>query len=130
MSQDTSGTTSSNPAPAPTRNERKACWDHRDRYYDCLTKNEIAIPPGTDMSDGRGPFGKAAAEEQARKQTKFEDDLRNDPCVDLRVEYERNCAKSWIDYFNKRRVLEQRQKLMYAQGSEAGDASKGANFKR
>ncbi|PWZ01297.1 hypothetical protein BCV70DRAFT_71429 [Testicularia cyperi] len=108
------------PAPAPTRSERKACWSHRDQYFTCLTKSNVTIPPGTDMSDGRGPIGKSAKEEQERlareKNLSAEEARRNDPCIKERDGYEQNCARSWVDYFNKRRVLEERQRMMYAQG--------------
>lgn len=149
------------PAPAPTRNERKACWSHRDSYFSCLTQKGITVPPGTDMSDGRGPIGKAAKEEQERlereKKLSAEEARKQDPCIQERQGYETNCARSWVrintdfnrtpltigpsdhsifanspifallpaffciqvDYFNKRRVLEERQRMMYAQ-ADAG----------
>ncbi|GAC72232.1 uncharacterized protein PSANT_04131 [Moesziomyces antarcticus] len=110
---------STEPAPAPTRDERKACWSHRDVYFACLTQKGVRVPPGTDMSDGRGPIGKAAKEEQEaleREKAITADEARKqDPCLEARQGYEANCARSWVDYFNKRRVLEQRQKMMYEQ---------------
>lgn len=88
------------PAPAPTRNERKACWSHRDSYFACLTRNGVTIPPGTDMSDGRGPVGKAAKEEQERlereKKQTVEEARKQDPCLSERQGYETNCARSWV----------------------------------
>nr|CDI53111.1 conserved hypothetical protein [Melanopsichium pennsylvanicum 4] len=88
------------PAPAPTRNERKACWSHRDSYFACLTQKGVTIPPGTDMSDGRGPIGKAAKEEQERlereKKMTVEEARRQDPCLQEREGYEINCARSWV----------------------------------
>lgn len=75
------------------------------------------------MSDGRGPVGKAAKEEQERlakeKKQTSEEARKQDPCLAERQGYESNCARSWVDYFNKRRVLEERQKMMYAQ-AESG----------
>ncbi|SJX62405.1 uncharacterized protein SRS1_13252 [Sporisorium reilianum f. sp. reilianum] len=107
------------PAPAPTRNERKACWSHRDSYFSCLTQKGVVVPPGTDMKDGRGPIGKAAKEEQEKlekeKKQTVEEARKQDPCLSQRQGYETNCARSWVDYFNKRRVLEERQKMMYQQ---------------
>ncbi|KAK0534648.1 hypothetical protein OC842_002578 [Tilletia horrida] len=107
-----SSSSSSAPPAAPTRAERQQCWTHRDAYFDCLTAHNMPIPPGTDMSDGRGPptisereIAKARAE---------------DPCKRERDGFEKNCAKSWADYFRKRRVLEERQKLMYAKDAAAG----------
>lgn len=88
------------PAPAPTRDERKACWSHRDAYFACLTQKGVTIPPGTDMSDGRGPVGKAAKEEQERldreRQVSVEEARRQDPCIEARQGYETNCARSWV----------------------------------
>ncbi|EPQ31941.1 uncharacterized protein PFL1_00140 [Pseudozyma flocculosa PF-1] len=118
-SQD-SGSSGAPATVAPTRSERQACWTHRDAYFGCLTRNKVTIPPGTDMSDGRGAIGKAAKEEQERlqreKNQSVEEARKADPCIQEREGYEQNCARSWIDYFNKRRVLEERQKMMYAQG--------------
>ncbi|PWN18453.1 hypothetical protein BCV69DRAFT_234239, partial [Microstroma glucosiphilum] len=88
----------------PTRSSRQACWDHRDAYFSCLTANSILVPPGTDTSDGRGPPKTANETTAARDE---------DPCKDKRSGYEANCAKSWVDYFNKRRLLEERQRLLY-----------------
>ncbi|UZJ53921.1 hypothetical protein CBS101457_003241 [Exobasidium rhododendri] len=119
---------------APTRSSRQACWSGRDGYYACLTSKSIIVPPGTDMNDGRGPVGKQSAEEtakQAQKTKRLQEDLASDPCLDSRREYEKHCARSWIDYFNKRRVLEERQRLMYEQnkapigsGPAAGNSGK------
>lgn len=90
----------SEPAPAPTRNERKACWSHRDSYFACLTQKGVTVPPGTDMSDGRGPVGKAAKEEQERlereKKQTVEEARKQDPCLAERQGYETNCARSWV----------------------------------
>ncbi|KDN46443.1 hypothetical protein K437DRAFT_256168 [Tilletiaria anomala UBC 951] len=118
---------------APNRQERRACWTSRDAYFNCLTSHDITVPPGTDMSNGRGLVGKAAAEEQKRlereKGESQEKALREDPCVRERGVYEEHCARSWIDYFNKRRVLEERQKLMYAQAEE-GNAARAPSSSR
>lgn len=94
---------------APTRESRQACWSHRDKYFQCLASHDILIPPGTDMSDGRGP-PKAPRETTTERET--------DPCIQHRSGYEKNCAQSWVEYFNKRRVMEERQKLMYAQSGQ------------
>ena len=91
---------SAEPAPAPTRNERKACWSHRDAYFACLTSKGVTIPPGTDLSDGRGPVGKSAKQEQERleRENKLtaEEARRQDPCIEARKGYEENCARSWV----------------------------------
>ena len=68
------------------------CWTARDAYFDCLTSKGVTIPPGTDMSDGRGLVGKAAAEDQKRAPKSTD----ADPCQPQRAEYEAHCAKSWV----------------------------------
>lgn len=35
---------SSNDSAAPSRSERKACWDSRDRYFGCLDKAGVSVP--------------------------------------------------------------------------------------
>ncbi|KZT73580.1 hypothetical protein DAEQUDRAFT_721644 [Daedalea quercina L-15889] len=75
------------PDPA-SRNDRQKCWDSRDAYFTCLDGANV-VKPGDESSVCDGP--KAA--------------------------YERNCAKSWIDYFNKRRVLAEQQQGILAQAN-------------
>lgn len=62
------------------------------------------MPPGTDMSDGRGPVGKAAADEQKRLERERgesrEKALQTDPCKDLRGAYEEHCARSWVRHLS------------------------------
>ncbi|WFD33649.1 hypothetical protein MCUN1_000462 [Malassezia cuniculi] len=102
---------------APTRANRKQCWDARDAYYACLLKHDIIAPPGTDMSDVKGPLatGKFAdATDAQTRQKKLEEARANDPCAKLRDTYEGSCLPSWVEYFNKRRILEERQKVFYA----------------
>lgn len=52
------------------------------------------------MSDGRGPIGKAAKEEQERlareRKVTFEEARSQDPCSKERDGYEQNCARSWV----------------------------------
>ncbi|WFC94448.1 hypothetical protein MBRA1_001078 [Malassezia brasiliensis] len=102
-----------------SRSSRQRCWESRDVYYACLTKNGIHAPPGTDMSGTPGPLGRGAFRDPPRSEAervqKAADERKNDPCTPLRNEYEGNCAKSWVDYFNKRRVLDERQKQFYAE---------------
>jgi len=67
----------------PDRNERQACWDARDAYFGCLDEKGIIAP---------GDEGRA--------------------CLVNKKAFERDCVKSWVVYFAKRRVMEARQKLM------------------
>lgn len=55
--------------PAPTRQERKACWKGRDLYFGCLDKAGVV---------------EAGAE--------------NGACSRELSEYENNCAKSWVSW--------------------------------
>lgn len=79
------------------------------------------------MSDTKGPLGQGKFAEPPRSAAErakiAEEERRTDPCVTERNAYEGSCAHSWvrcwptnrlIDYFNKRRVLEERQKTFYA----------------
>lgn len=95
-------------------------------YFECLSKHNIFAPPGTDMSGTPGPLGRGAFADpprsEAERQQKAADERARDPCAPLRDVYESSCAKSWvrgmliqIEYFNKRRVLDERQKQFYAE---------------
>lgn len=52
------------------------------------------------MSDGRGPVGKAAKEEQERlerdRRLTADEARKQDPCIEARRGYETNCARSWV----------------------------------
>ncbi|PWN26289.1 hypothetical protein BDZ90DRAFT_210890, partial [Jaminaea rosea] len=85
----------------PTRTNRTACWAGRDAYFSCLDAHQLIIPPGN--AGGSGGVEGAGKGVLGRSE---------DPCAKERDGYEGNCAKSWVDYFNKRRVLEERQKRM------------------
>lgn len=60
----------STPTEAPSREQRKACWDSRDTYYACINKTGVLIAGGNEA-------GEAA-------------------CKRERAEYERHCGKSWV----------------------------------
>ncbi|KAI9067696.1 hypothetical protein FKP32DRAFT_1664096 [Trametes sanguinea] len=77
----------SSETPDPTsRQDRQRCWNSRDAYFACLDANNIVKP---------GDEGSA--------------------CAEAKKKYEQNCAKSWIDYFNKRRVLADQQQGVLTQ---------------
>ncbi|KAL9544044.1 hypothetical protein MBANPS3_007831 [Mucor bainieri] len=71
----------------PTRQERKRCWFLRDQYFGCLDKLNITDP--------------TIVEKNPEKATE---------CLELKQGYEEGCMASWVEYFNKRRVLDLRQK--------------------
>ncbi|EPQ53935.1 hypothetical protein GLOTRDRAFT_62394 [Gloeophyllum trabeum ATCC 11539] len=80
----------------PLRQDRQKCWETRDAYFDCLDRAGV-IKAGDEGN-------KCAAENAA---------------------YQENCAKSWIDYFNKRRVLAEQQKgLLTTANVQAQDAKR------
>ncbi|KAK7471234.1 hypothetical protein VKT23_002642 [Stygiomarasmius scandens] len=83
---------------APTRQDRQKCWEARDAYFACL--------------DGIGVV--KAGEEKSKG-----------ACTLEAKNYEENCAKSWIEYFNQRRVIADAQKNRLAQTrTQAEDAKK------
>ncbi|KAL8279560.1 hypothetical protein RQP46_008122 [Phenoliferia psychrophenolica] len=81
------------PAGAPTRSSREECWKHRDAFFGCLDAKNIAVPHGPDHKANGG-------------------------CEKEDKEYQGACAASWVDYFNKRRVLQLRQDLMQKKAAE------------
>ncbi|PSS34011.1 hypothetical protein PHLCEN_2v1915 [Hermanssonia centrifuga] len=82
------------PDPA-LRQDRQKCWDNRDAYFACLDAAGIVKPGDEDNA-----------------------------CAASKVAYEGNCAKSWIDYFNKRRVLAEQQQGVLAQVKNQATAAK------
>ncbi|KAH7871289.1 cytochrome oxidase c subunit VIb-domain-containing protein [Lentinula edodes] len=81
-----------------TREDRSKCWEARDKYFACLDRVGV-LKPGDEKKDGA-----CASEDKA---------------------YEQNCAKSWIEYFNQRRVIADAQKDRLAQAN-----TQAANSKR
>ncbi|KAF9922541.1 hypothetical protein FBU30_007327 [Linnemannia zychae] len=67
----------------PSRADRQNCWKARDAYFECLDKANVVDPSKPEAAN---------------------------ICQDLRAVYEKGCMKSWVDYFNKRRVLAVEQK--------------------
>ncbi|EAU85237.1 hypothetical protein CC1G_06253 [Coprinopsis cinerea okayama7 len=64
-----------------TRQNRQQCWDARDAYFACLDRQGVV---------------KAGEEGNA--------------CASENKAYHENCAKSWIEYFNQRRIIADAQK--------------------
>ncbi|KIK60244.1 hypothetical protein GYMLUDRAFT_43983 [Collybiopsis luxurians FD-317 M1] len=73
-----------------TREDRQKCWEARDRYFACLDSVGV-VKAGEEQSSGA-----CGSENQA---------------------YEKNCARSWIEYFNQRRVIAEAQKDRLAQAN-------------
>ncbi|KDE05262.1 hypothetical protein MVLG_04397 [Microbotryum lychnidis-dioicae p1A1 Lamole] len=97
-STSTSALPAGSPSSIPDRSARQACWDHRDAYFGCLEKNGVIVP-GAEKEKGL--------------------------CQNEREGYEARCAQSWVDYFNKRRLLQLRQDRMNAQQAEQLKAQGG-----
>ncbi|EJT45142.1 hypothetical protein A1Q2_05207 [Trichosporon asahii var. asahii CBS 8904] len=82
------------PGQAPTRAQRKLCWENRDAYFACLDQNGIMQADDGELGDKAGV------------------------CKDFRKAYEGACGKSW------RRVLEIRsQKTLEAAAAQRGEAA-------
>ncbi|KAL7412781.1 cytochrome oxidase c subunit VIb-domain-containing protein [Mrakia frigida] len=89
------------PAPsAPSRQERKLCWGGRDRYFACLDAAGV-VEAG---KEGRGT------------------------CETEGKEYEANCAKSWIHYFNERRIQEARLRARFIADEARGVDVRGLRY--
>ncbi|GAA5830847.1 hypothetical protein JCM11251_001096 [Rhodosporidiobolus azoricus] len=86
---------------APDRSARAQCWDSRDRYFGCLEKNGVQVP----------------GQEEGK-------------CTQEDGDYRAKCAASWVDYFNKRRVLQLRQDMMERKAAEQVSAMGGVGAKQ
>ncbi|KAK6461289.1 putative cytochrome c oxidase subunit Vib [Scheffersomyces coipomensis] len=64
----------------PNKAKRQVCWDSRDKFFACLTENKI------DNSLDAKILSKVDKQ-----------------CGDLKVEFENNCVKSWVKYFQEKR---------------------------
>ncbi|KAG0054441.1 hypothetical protein BGZ83_011235 [Gryganskiella cystojenkinii] len=67
----------------PSRKDRQNCWKVRDAYFECLNEAKVLDPSAPEAAN---------------------------VCTKLKEQYEKGCMKSWVEYFNKRRVLEVEQK--------------------
>ncbi|KAI7900585.1 cytochrome c oxidase, subunit VIb [Cokeromyces recurvatus] len=79
----------------PTRAERKHCWFLRDQYFKCLDQLNIMDPSIVDKEPSKASS-----------------------CLELKKNYEEGCMASWVEYFNKRRVLDLRQKQYLAMSEQ------------
>lgn len=85
-------------AVAPSRTERKKCWESRDAYFACLDRNNIL-----DALKDDKPAAKQCGGESAL--------------------FERDCATEWVTYFKKWRVAEHNKKQRLAQLQAQGAQS-------
>ncbi|CAG8492909.1 5195_t:CDS:2 [Gigaspora margarita] len=76
----------------PLREQRETCWKLRDEYFSCLETLSVFDPAKVDT------------DELIKTLVKKSD------CWKKKSAYENACMTSWVDYFNKRRTLEIRQR--------------------
>ncbi|KAI0763331.1 cytochrome oxidase c subunit VIb-domain-containing protein [Trametes elegans] len=82
--------------PDPTsRQDRQRCWESRDAYFACLDAANV-VKPGDEQN----------------------------ACADTKKTYEQSCAKSWIEYFNKRRVLAEQQQGVLTQARTQAETNR------
>ncbi|OLL24455.1 Cytochrome c oxidase assembly factor 6 [Neolecta irregularis DAH-3] len=82
------------PAEAPSRNQRKRCWDARDLFFECLDKNGI-VSPATDLA---APMA---------------------VCGTLWTKFKEDCQSSWVEYFCKKRVIDEQRRTMLEQAAKS-----------
>ncbi|ROW09944.1 hypothetical protein VPNG_06262 [Cytospora leucostoma] len=84
-------------AVAPSRTERKKCWESRDIYFACLDRNGILDAIKDDKAAAKSCGGEA-------------------------VGFEKDCATEWVTYFKKWRVADYNKKkrlaALEAQGAQ------------
>ncbi|ODV79595.1 putative cytochrome c oxidase subunit Vib [Suhomyces tanzawaensis NRRL Y-17324] len=68
------------PKLPPNKSKRKECWESRDQFFECLTKNKIdnSLDP--------------------KEQQNVESN-----CGKLRKEFEGKCVASWVKHFQDKR---------------------------
>lgn len=67
----------------PKRGKRKECWDSRDKFFACLTANNI-----DNLLDA-----------------KVQDKVQSQ-CGDLRRDFEGKCVELWVKYFQEKRFAD------------------------
>lgn len=102
----------------PDREERARCWAARDAYFNCLDEISI-VAPGEEEKLPK--VSQTLRGEQASSHSwsswlpggKDKAEVTKDlaPCAARLMTYSKECPKSWFDYFNKLRILKERQRL-------------------
>lgn len=80
------------PTVPPNKSKRRECWDARDKFFECLTKNNI--------DNSLDPNVKDQVESQ---------------CGSLRATFENRCVESWYKYFQEKRFSEIKKDKYIAQ---------------
>lgn len=81
---------------APDRKSRKLCWEKRDEFFNCLDKINIL--------NSLDPKNLKAVK---------------DNCSSEKSEFEFNCATSWIEYFQEKRVAEYKRQMVIKESNES-----------
>ncbi|ODQ81794.1 hypothetical protein BABINDRAFT_58475 [Babjeviella inositovora NRRL Y-12698] len=74
---------------APNRSARKQCWESRDLFFACLDKSKIenSLAPGADKQVASA-------------------------CAKPLKAFERDCASSWVKYFQEKRYVDIKKERM------------------
>lgn len=84
---------------APNRSKREQCWDSRDIFFSCLDK--IGVENALDKDK--------AVQENIKKQCGKED-----------IQFQKDCAKSWVMYFKEKRNTDIKKERFYKEMEEQG----------
>ncbi|CCK72141.1 Coa6p KNAG_0J00580 [Huiozyma naganishii CBS 8797] len=77
------GRSAESPAASNTRSGRRACWDSRDRFFQCLDALRVVDPQAADVQS-------KVKSECGRERQAFQD----------------SCLHSWFVYFQEKRVAD------------------------
>lgn len=73
----------------PDKQQRKICWDARDKYWECLDSNSIK-----------------------------ESTERSKACVEFRRIFEKSCPPKWVTHFDRKRDYNVFKEKMQKEGFE------------
>ncbi|KAG4305396.1 hypothetical protein PORY_000952 [Pneumocystis oryctolagi] len=82
----------------PTRSQRQHCWEARDVFFQCLDKNFIT----NHLSQDEKNRLICSSEEEA---------------------FKNNCAKSWVEYFEKKRIIDIQKNTFYEKLNKINEES-------
>ncbi|RIA89535.1 cytochrome c oxidase, subunit VIb [Glomus cerebriforme] len=98
-----SSSTSTQSIP-PLRSQRNLCWKLRDDYFECL---ENITPLINNSNNGDKLIIDPIS---VQNDEKIQELVKRFNCWKKKEEYEKSCMTSWVEYFNKRRHLELKQR--------------------
>lgn len=71
----------------PDREQRKTCWDSRDRYWECLDNQNIK-----------------------------DSSVKPKECLELRKLFEKSCPTQWVSHFDRKRDFNVFKEKMQKEG--------------